>query len=370
MIEITIPYKKILSVNKEITMSMVESPYPKHNDLLVGVKVTSSTKSSYKFICHITGKVVTKKSGRSHIKKLDMTITSYIMDLNKILSLPNCKVCGETVKIRGNGSKISLLHPVVSETCSNSKCGKSLGGLRSSETAKENGNHVWSNMTKEELSEKGKRSAKTALSRGTHRSQNMSSEDKKIQSEKMIKTMGKDGLKSRGLAIRDTRLSDIVNGENNYTRSGRKSATTQLSNGNHPSQVGSHHIYDGDTHFSSKAELNVFTKYRRLLSKYYYRESKVSEYDGKIYIADYVKKNNSSSNIPDVIEVKGSGGNFNIGYKGRDDTTKNYAKFKSVIDQNMTLMIISSWTSGKSIRYKKYLIKSLDDLNELFGRWV
>lgn len=146
---------------------------------------------------------------------------------------------------------------------------------------------------------------------------------------------------------------------------------TAIKNGNHPVQTGCirryKHYYYKNNKFLSLTELSIFKRYERFLSKYYISERKVSSYSigdrTKSYIADYIKKPQYKKiDIPDIIEVKG--GNL-FKERGKPVMKINYLKFKSVINSEMTIMILDRCPTSKTIT--KHIVKTVDELNKIFN---
>lgn len=148
-----------------------------------------------------------------------------------------------------------------------------------------------------------------------------------------------------------------------------KAHKTKMKNGTHISQThGNYRILSRlgeELHFKSLAEVRVFQRYERFLTKYYNREKYISSYDNKSYAADYVLKV-PNTKLPDVIEVKG-GSLFFCRFSGDSARLRNYKKAKSVLELGKSVLFINNYLIGRTTSKSLfYLIKTITELDELF----
>lgn len=294
------------------------------------------------------GSLVKSLSVNRKLVSLNKSFPEFIMNINgyEYDDLPNCPVCN-TNKVGVWGR---IIDPYLRHTCDHG-CAKSF-------VVKEkikNGTHNLQNLSEECKSLRSKKSANTQLINGSLSLLNLSKEK---YSERAVKS-------------NSTRISENTHNflSNHKDRSliANKSVETKLNNG--ISLLGSniYEVVNGVTYnFNSYAEVRVFRRYYRLLSKLYYREKICCTYSidntNKKYVADYIIKS-KRFNLPDVIEVKSSYKDFNK-INGKDYTEINYQKFKSVINSNKTLLIINNQHYRNIFHY----ICIIDDLNKLYNR--
>lgn len=177
-------------------------------------------------------------------------------------------------------------------------------------------------------------------------------------------------LQARSLKVNGTHNSKLASKELRFQRAQRRNETA-LSNGKHSSQ-NSKNIesitYNGKLfHFNSRFEKVIFLSYKRILSKYYNQETKISNYiyndENKIYIIDYKLKdefidhNIRGIKLPYGIELK-LGNLKRCPFKKDEAKIVNQLKFYSVIDQNKTMLLVNG--------SKRYMLSSKVDIDNLF----
>ena len=153
--------------------------------------------------------------------------------------------------------------------------------------------------------------------------------------------------------------------DDDISRRRSKAVNTALKNGNHISQNTSLYSISikGKEYKCSKAEMKVYRRFTRLLNKYYVREIKVSKYydfPEFSYIADWVKKYDKFNDLPDIIEIKGSKSDFNIGYKGKDFSKNNYYKYKYCLEHGLSVLVVTYKYNGKFKFNRFYTVDDLD----------
>lgn len=288
---------------------------------LSGVEVISFDNSGrrvkFTFRSPYDGKVINGNKYNKYLKSINKSPYELILDINKLTTdqLPKCSVChSNPVRIIGKRvNRIDILNPRLHDICNDPKCGNKGSVLKSIETRR-----------------------------------------------LMIDSAGLNGIQ-RASILRINKLLNTIdeNGKSRFSNNASRSANTRILKGNHPSQISGIIFFD-NKYFKSKAELRVYSRYKRLLNKYYIRESFISYYDNKKYIADY-SLINENHKLPDVIEVK-SGNLFYCPRLGDKIKMINYNKFKSVLNLSKTILIIDDYKSSRKLHW----IHSIDELNELF----
>ncbi|BES79862.1 hypothetical protein [Yersinia phage vB_Yru_GN1] len=273
---------------------------------LDGITPISYGRNNLKFIDPITGVILSnssraKNNSNKYYHSLGITWKDVILKINNISynELPNCEVCGNKCSIKG-----TIVDPIIDGTCS-SKC--------------------------------------SIIRRNRSINNNLSPEKLKEKIHKIHYGMSKE---SRSLRNKKINRSALINGNHSFQSHGKIKLV----------------LNDKTIYFKSKIERSIYLKYKRLLTKFYKRELrfKIPYMDDKYYHPDYSINSDiiNKFNLPDYIEIK-NGNLFNESWYGDNAKLINYLKFKVIIDNNKSLLIIDN--------KNKYLITNIIELNKLFN---
>jgi hypothetical protein len=289
------------------------------------IKFNSITKRPILVKSPYDGKEIRFYKLNHYLKTISKSNYLLILDINGLSEdkLPKCKTCNEIIKKLVNNN---IINPKFKSFCS-TKCSNSFA-------------------------------AKIRIENGTHPFKNMSSE-------------------SRSLLVRNGNFTKFKKGYSNIqlltpeqiSERNKKTYNTRAVQNNLPSvNYGSlrFEYLNEILYFKSKAELRVFKRYKKFLSKYYIKE-KVIAID-PIYQCDYfLKREYYHTEFPKIIEIKsGNDSNFNIGYKGMDFSESNYSKFKKSIELGYDILLINDRIHFREI----HRIRNIDELNILFKDYL
>lgn len=299
----------------------------------------------YCILCHITGKVVMYRQLKKHLKSINMTYSDYLKSFNSIEYLGKCEFCDREVVIRTINSINRVCENnlrfknVIYRTCLEKECTKKMNNIRNYETL----------------------NSKTIDGKTLN----------ELKIERMVETKHRLNVfdSARVKAIRTMKSRIDENGVSDFSKSRSLSNLNAAANGNLPTfrkRFITCKITGNEIGFNSLTEIQFYSRYPRLLNKFYHREYPVCKYEldsvTRTYICDYkLKDEYLETNLPYVIEVKN--GNLTKSFKrdGSLDPLKNYLKFKCLLDLGKTVLVADYSKTDKFI-----MIDSHDKLEDVF----